>query len=109
MDEDDDGNKLTVKSVKLPIFMGNHMDFHTWWLQFQVFATVWKFAEVIEQTSEADLPATASTTLSMNEEMQCKQTLVKKHNAIAFANLTMALDSPSLIGMLMRAQTMAWP
>ena len=30
-------------------------------------------------------------------------------DAIAFANLTMALDSPSLIGMLMRAQTDDWP
>ena len=42
---------------------------------------------------EADLPATASTALFMNEETKCKQTLVKNHNAAAFANLTMALDS----------------
>ena len=28
---------------------------------------------------------------------------------ITFANLTTALDSPSLIGMLMRAQTADWP
>ena len=28
---------------------------------------------------------------------------------IAFANLTTALDSPSLIGMLMQAQTTNWP
>ena len=30
-------------------------------------------------------------------------------NMIAYANLTMALESPSLIGMLMRAQTPDWP
>ena len=105
----DDGNEFSAKSVKLLIFMGNHTDFHTWWFCFQVFSTVWKFTEVIEQTSESDLPATVSTTLSMNEAMQQKQTLAKKHNTIAFANnLSMALDSPSLIGMLMRAQMTAW-
>ena len=75
--------------------MGNHTEFHTWWFHFQVFATVWKFTEVIEQAAEADSPATASTALSMDDAIQCKQTLAKKYNAIAFTNFTMALDSPS--------------
>ena len=57
---------------------------------------------------ETDLPATASTMLAMNKETKYKQTLVKKCDGIAFANLTMALESPCLIGMLMRAQMMAW-
>ena len=35
--------------------------------------------------------------------------MAKKQNVIAYANLTMALESPSLIGMLMRAQTPDWP
>ena len=38
-----------------------------------------------------------------------KQKIAKKRNAIAFANLAAALDSPSLIGILMRAQTTEWP
>ena len=63
-DEDDDGNKLSVKLVKLLIFMGNHMEFHTWWFHFQAFLTVWKFTEVIEQTSEADLPAMRAPTMA---------------------------------------------
>ena len=70
MDEDDDGNKLSAKSVKLLIFTGNHMDFHTWWFHFQALATVWRFTEAIERTSESDLPATASIMLLMNEVMQ---------------------------------------
>ena len=88
---------LSAKSVKFLIFMENHMDFHTWWLCFQVFATVWKFTESIERTSEPDLSATASTALSMSEVMQQNQTLAKKYNAIVLANLTMGLDSPSLM------------
>ena len=35
--------------------------------------------------------------------------LAKKCDAIAFANLTTALDSPSLMGMLMQAQMPSWP
>ena len=106
---DDDGNKLSAKSVKFPVFTGNHTEFQTWWFHFQAFTTVWKFAEAIERTAEKDLSATASAELARDEETQCKQTHVKKCNVIAFANLTMALDSPSLIGMLMRAQMPAWP
>ena len=41
--------------------------------------------------------------------MQCKQMLAKKHNAIAFANLTMALDTPCLIARLLQSQTLLWP
>ena len=49
--------------------------------------------------AEVDLPATASAELVKDEEMQCKQMLAKKCNAIAFANLMTALDCPSLIAM----------
>ena len=69
----------------------------------------WKFTEVIERMAEEDLPTTASAELVKDKEMQCKRTLVKKCNVVAFANLMMALDSPSLIGMLMQAQMPAWP
>ena len=35
--------------------------------------------------------------------------MAKKQNAITYGNLTTAFESPSLIGMLMRAQTPDWP
>ena len=78
MYNDDDVNKMSVKSVKLLIFMGDHMDFHTWWFHFQAFAMVWKFMEAIERTSEPDLASTTSATPSINEATQWKQTLAKK-------------------------------
>ena len=62
---------------------------------------MWKFAAVIGKVPEADLPAQENSSLSMTVEVADRQRVAKKHNAIAFANLTMALDSPSLIGMLM--------
>ena len=77
MDKDNDVNKLSVRSVKLPNFTGGHKDFHTWWFHFQAFAMVWKYAEAIERTSEPDLPSTASATLSTNEATQRKEMLAK--------------------------------
>ena len=67
MDDKDDVNKLSMKSVKLPILIGSHMDFHTRWFHFQAFPMVWKFAKAIERTAKTDLPSTASTALPMNK------------------------------------------
>ena len=83
--------------------MGSHVEFQTWWFWFHAFATIWKFVGAVGKTPNLDLPSSKSASLAMTAELQDKQKVVKKHNAIAFANLTMALDSPSLIGMLMRA------
>ena len=47
--------------------------------------------------------------LSTTAEVAVRQKAAKKQNAIAFANLTTALDSPNLIHMLMWAETTKWP
>ena len=109
MDNGDDENRISVKSVKLPAFTGTHVEFQIWWFHFQTFARVWKFAAVIGKVPESDLPAQENASLSTTAEVADRQRAAKKCNAIAFANLTMALDSPSLIGMLMQAQTVHWP
>ena len=90
-----------MQSVKQPVFTGTHVEFQTWWFHFQAFATVWKLAAVIGKVPKADLPAQENASLSTTAEVADRQRAAKKCNAIAFANLTMALDSPSLIGMLM--------
>ena len=107
MDNDDD--KLSTKSVKLPVFSGDHKHFQTWWFRFLAFATVWKFKPAIGQTEELDLPESEAAALNTDANVAEKQKMAKKRNAITFANLTVALDSPSLIGILMRAQTTEWP
>ena len=106
---DDDDDKLSTKSVKLPVFSGDHKHFQTWWFRFSAFATVWKFKQAVGQTEDLDLPASEGAALNTDANIAEKQKMAKKRNAIAFANLTTALDSPSLIGILMRAQTTEWP
>ena len=73
------------------------------------FATVWKFKSAVGQSEEPDLPETETVALSTDVNVAEKQKMAKKRNAITFANLTAALDSPSLIRILMRTQTTAWP
>ena len=106
---DGDEDKLSTKSVKLPVFSGDHKHFQTWWFWFAAFATVWKFKSAIGQSEESDLPESETVALSTDMNVAEKQKMAKKRNAIAFANLTAALNSPSLIRILMRAQTTAWP
>ena len=105
---DDGDDKLSMKSVKLPVFSGDHKHFQTWWFWFVGFATVWKFKLAIGQSEESDLPESETVALSTDANVAEKQKMSKKRNVIAFANLTAALDSPSSIGILMRAQTTAW-
>ena len=70
---------------------------------------MWKFKLAIGQTEEPDLPESEAAALNTDANVAEKQKMAKKRNAIAFANLTAALDSPSLMGILMRAQTTEWP
>ena len=84
------------------------LNFHTWWFYFQAFATVWKFVAAIGKLLEVHLPVSETVSLSMTMEVGDRQKASKKQNTITFANLTTALDSPSLIGMLMQAQTTNW-
>ena len=80
-----------------------------WWFQFHAFAMLWKFAGAVGKVPEVDLPSSENASLSTNTDIQDRQKVAKKQNAIAYANLTIALQSPSLIGTLMRAQTPDWP
>ena len=105
---DDDEDKLSTKSVKLPVFSGDHKHFQTWWFWFSAFATVWKFKSAFGQSEEPDL-LESETALSTDANVAEKQKMAKKRNAITFANLTVALHSPSLMRILVRAQTTAWP
>ena len=78
MEDDDDENHISIKSVKLPVFTGSHVDFPTWWFRFHAFATVWKFAGAIGKVPEVDLPSSESASLSMTADIQDRQKVAKK-------------------------------
>ena len=60
---------------------------------------MWKFAGAIGKVPEVDLPGSENVSLSMTADIQDRKKAAKKQNTIAYANLAMALESPSLIDM----------
>ena len=76
--DEEDKNQISVKLVKLPTFMGTHVNFQTWWFHFQAFATVWKFAAAIGQVPEVHLPVSKTASLSTTAEVGDRQKAAKK-------------------------------
>ena len=100
---------MSMKSVRLPTFGGEHKDFQVWWMRFTAFAEVYGFAESIKKTKDPNLPSSESASVDETTEEGKKQGKAKKLNAIAIANLTMAFTSESLIGMVYQAKKSKWP
>ena len=69
---------------------------------------MWRFVGAVGKVPEVDFPSSENASLSTTANIQDRQKAAKKWNMITFAYLTSALESPSLIGMLMRAQTEEW-
>ena len=76
--DDEDENQISVKAVKLPTFMGAHVEFQTWWFCFWAFTTVWKFMAAIGKVPEVDLPLSETASLSMTAEVGDRQKAAKK-------------------------------
>ena len=72
MKEEDDESCIIIKSVKLPIFTGSHVEFQTWWFQFHAFATVWNFVGAVGKLPEVDLPSSEPESFVMNLAGQTK-------------------------------------
>ena len=70
---DDDEDKSSTKSVKLPVFSGDHKHFQTWWFRFSAFATVWKFKSAVGQSEEPDLPESETVALNTDANVAEKQ------------------------------------
>ena len=79
---DDDDDKLSTKSVKLPVFSGDHKPFQTWWFRFSAFATVWKFKQAVGQTEDPDLPASEGAALNTDANIAEKQKWQRKETPL---------------------------
>ena len=76
--DDEDENQISMKLVKLPTFMGTHVEFQAWWFCFWAFTTVWKFVVAIDKVLEVDLPVSETASLSTTAEVGDRQKVPKK-------------------------------
>ena len=94
-----------VKSAKVPQFDGTTGKFQMWWMRFTVHAMLQKFAAALKETAETHLPRLE--TEGPNETEDNKK--ARKRNTAALYNLTLAFTTESLMSLLFKAQTTAWP
>jgi hypothetical protein len=74
------------------------------------YAGVLEFALAMGRKIETDMPAEDSTSIDDTTDVGKKQTKAKKRNAIAMANLTMALESAGLMSLVFEAMSNPlWP
>jgi hypothetical protein len=99
-------NSSSEKSVRLPTFNGAHKTFQLWWTRFEGYATVYNFVEAINKDApDPDLPASDAVLLDETVNADKIMIAVKKRNAVAMVNLSMAFTSEGTMGLVYKAMT----
>ena len=89
-----------VKSVKLPVFDDKASEYQKWYVRFRAYASVCGFTESIKHTPDPNLPEREDTSLDLSKVSELVQSKARKKNAIAMANLTMALTGDSSMAII---------
>ena len=101
--------ELSERSLKLPTFDGDEKKFQLWWMRFQAYSRVYKFAGAVSATPNPDLPSTEDATIDVTTADGKKQAAAKIMNAVCVANFTMAFTSEKLMGIVYKSCTSDWP
>ena len=92
----------------MPIY-GKDGKFQIWWTRFSAYARVFNFAQVLKEGGESSLPDKEDDVIDGSTDSGKKMTVVKKRNAIAVLNLTMAFTTDSTMALVYKAKTDGWP
>ena len=100
---------LYIRSVQMPMFNGTHATFHVWWMRFTAFTIVhWFKAAINPEGAEEDLPMMEAAVIPAGADGGPARAAVSQ-NSVAYANLSLALNSKQLVHILVAGQTKAWP
>ena len=92
-----------------PASDGTDATFQVWWMRFTAFAIVHRFKAAINpKGAEEDLPTTEATVIPAGTDGAPDSAAVRR-NSVAYANLSLALNSEQLVRILVAGQTTAWP
>ena len=109
MADNNNDESVAICSVRMPMFDGTHATFQVWWMQFTAFAIVHRFKAAINlEGAEEDLPTTETTVIPAGADGGPARAAVRR-NSVAYANLSLALNSEQLVRILVAGQTTAWP
>ena len=96
-------------ALRLPTFDGEPNNFQIWWMRFQAYAAMNRFAKAIGKQPEQELPATEDAVLDLNDDAQKLQDDARKRNIQAMACFTMSFTNGSLMAVVYQARTDEWP
>lgn len=100
---------VALRSVKMPTFDGTHASFQVWWMRFTAFATVHHFLPAINVNGpETALPVNDAAEITAGDPGRPARE-AKRRNAVAYANLSLAMNTEQTIRMLIAGQTAEWP
>ena len=111
MTDNNNDESVAIRSVRMPVFDGTHATFQVWWTRFTAFAIVHRFkAAISPEGAEEDLPATEATAIPTGADGAAgRAAMRRRRNSVAYANLSLALNSEQLVRILVAGQTTAWP
>ena len=109
MADNNNDESVAIRSVRMPVFDGTHATFQVWWMRFTGFAIVHQFkAAISPEGAEEDLPATEATVIPAGTDGAPTRAAVRR-NSVAYANLSLALNSEQLVRILVAGETTTWP
>ena len=109
MADNNNDKSVAICSLRMPVFDGTHATFQVWWMRFTAFAIVHRFKAAINpEGAKADLPTTEAAEIPAGSDGAPARAAVRR-NSVAYAHLSLALNSEQLVRILVAGQTTAWP
>lgn len=94
--------------LKLPV-LNDKLTYAQWKLSFEAFAVVCKFDEALEQDFDQKLPSNSKVDLDETKDAEKKQIKARRKNAIAVAQLALALTRAEDKAKLLLTISKEWP
>ena len=96
-------------TMKAPSFDGKKESFQMFWIRFDAFANVKNFERAL--MNDKDMPASAADVLLLdeNDANDKKAFAAVKRNKVAWAQMTLALNTEALLAIMSSTKDLAWP
>ena len=95
--------------MKLPVFKGKEEDYQVFIKRFVAFARVKGFATALKAGYDKILPKDENTWEGLDKKTNAKEYRAGVLNNVAIAQLTLALDDPSLMTLIAKSESDEWP
>ena len=107
MADNNNDESVAICSVRMPMFDGTHATFQVWLMRFTAFAIVHRFKAAIKpEGAKEDLPTMETVVIPAGTDGAPARAAVRR-NSVAYANLSLALNSKQLVRILVAGQTTA--